>query len=408
MKRLMMILTVLFCTSVYGTHDAAAQTVVTGAAGGAYFRFAVPPNWNGSLVIWNDGLTLGPIVPFTVNPNAPLAGLGQLAPLQFSEGYALAVSSRRQIGWAAFKSNNDLHSMMDEFISRFGNPKSIFVTGGSFGGLIAIQAIESAHLGNVVGGMTLCGTLAGSRNWDLALDLRLAYDAVCRDVPGAAIPGGAEGLPEGLLLNISTLAARVGICAQQPAFANVLAVTQLPPSFLLTDMVYSTFVMSDLVHDRTKLNGKIGTRNETVDYGNPVINAAIERVSPNPGAEHRLEDNYTPTGNVGATRIVSLHTDKDGLSIVENESDYASKVSPANFTSAIAIEATPSHCGFNPAEVIAGWESLRGWVAGAPQPTPASIQLTCQAISSSPASPGPCRFNPAFVVPSIDGRIRPR
>src|SRR5262249_25576221 len=106
MKRLMMILTVVFCTFTYGTHDAAAQTFVTGAAGGAYFKFAVPPNWNGSLVIWNAGLTLGPIAPFTVDPSAPLAGLGDLAPLQFSEGYALAVSSRRQIGWATFKSNN--------------------------------------------------------------------------------------------------------------------------------------------------------------------------------------------------------------------------------------------------------------------------------------------------------------
>jgi hypothetical protein len=38
--------------------------------------------------------------------------------------------------------------------------------------------------------------MAGSRNLDVALDLRLLYDLVCEGMPGAAIPGGAEGLPK--------------------------------------------------------------------------------------------------------------------------------------------------------------------------------------------------------------------
>src|SRR5262245_14327236 len=131
MRQFVVTLLVLVAFLAYTASPAAAQ-LVTGSAEGAFFKFAVPINWNGDLVIWNDGLTLGPIAPFTIDPTAPLAGLGPLAAVQFSEGFAVAVTSRRQIGWAVFKSNNDLHALMDEFVIRFGNPKRIFVTGGSF------------------------------------------------------------------------------------------------------------------------------------------------------------------------------------------------------------------------------------------------------------------------------------
>jgi hypothetical protein len=105
--------------------------------------------------------------------------------------------------------------------------------------------------------------------------------------------------------------------------------------------------------------------------------------------------------------IVSLHTDKDGLVIVENEHEYAEVVPPANLTTAIVVEPTASHCGFSNAETLAAWESLRTWVEmGFPKPTPSGIQSLCQALA--PQVGGPCRIDPAFVVPDMDGRIRPR
>ena len=418
MKQTVSIFAMLVFAIAFMTPQASAQVVLTGEAGGAFFKFAVPPAWSGDLVIWNDGLRLAPNVPFTVDPSNPLAGLGALAPIQFSQGFAIATTSRRQVGWAVFKSNNDLHTMMDVFAGLFGSPGRIFLTGGSLGGLVAIQAIETAHLGNVVGGLSLCGALAGSRVWDTALDMRLVYDNVCSSVPGAAIPGGAEGLPAGSTITQTQVALAANQCTgvllppalrtpdQQARFSTILNITKLPESFFLRDMVFVTHGMADLVHDQTKLNGKIGTQNLTVDYEDPVINATIKRVSGDVGASHRLVKNYTPSGDIGGTRIVSLHTDKDGLVIVENETAYRSVVPASNFTSAVAVEGTPSHCGFTPAEVVAGWESLRAWVSGAPQPTPGSIQATCQVVA--PIVGGACRIDPAFVLPDPDGRMRPR
>jgi len=105
-------------------------------------------------------------------------------------------------------------------------------------------------------------------------------------------------------------------------------------------------------------------------------------------------------------KIVSLHTDGDGLVIVENESDYAGKVPAANLTTAIVDEAGNTHCGFSASETVSGWQSLLGWLAGGPQPTPTTVQGTCLAVQ--PFFGGACRINPAYVIANINGRIRPR
>jgi hypothetical protein len=185
-----------------------------------------------------------------------------------------------------------------------------------------------------------------------------------------------------------------------------MQLTGLPENFVLTDMGFATFALADLTHDFSKLKRRIGAGNANVVYGDPVIDAQIARVWPQFGAGQALDENFTPNGKVGTARIVSLHTDKDGLVIVENEREYMDVVPAANLTTAVAVEATPTHCGFSNAETLAGWESLRAWVGGAPQPTAAGIQALCTVLA--PQVGGPCRIDPAFVVPDMDGRIRPR
>ena len=414
LRLVILTLTILALFSATSMANTEPITMVDGMTdGGAYYLIAVPPNWNGDLVIWNHGFTLDPPGPLSMDD------LGPLAPYQLAEGYAVAASSFQQTGWALFKTKNDLQNMVGEFKDHFGKPNQVIVTGGSLGGAVTAQAIEKAHLGNVVGAYILCGAVAGSRNWDGALDLRLIYDVVAADIPTAHIPGGAEGLPEGSTLTDLDIMFRVNVATGiflQPEFrtqqqsenlATILSVTEIPENFLITDMLYATQNMSDLVHDTHKLNSRLGMGNADVDYDDDYINDNIARVSPHPGAENRLERYFTPSGDVGDTKIISIHTDQDGLVIVENQSEYASVVPADNLTVAIVVEDAPTHCDFNPAEALAGWESLRAWIAGGQQPTASQIQAICLTIES-PAFPGPCRIDPTFVVPSMDGRIRPR
>ena len=405
-------LTLICLIAIVGTSN--ADTMLEGSTGGgAFFKIVVPDVWNGDLVIWNHGFSLSPI--------GPVSDLGPLVDVQLAEGYAVAASSYQQFGWAVFKTKIDLQNLVHVFSSNFGTPNNVLLTGGSLGGIVTTTAIEKSQIQNLVGAFTICGAHAGSRNWDASLDIRLIYDAVCGAVPGGAVPGGATGLPApgfpGFPYTNQDLGFAIQVCtglfappifrtpAQQARLDAILAATQLPENFLSTDMGFATFGHSNLIFDPAKLDGKQGMGNADVVYP-PAVPANIERVAAHPGGANRLSKNYQPTGNVGSVVHVALHTDKDGLVIVENESEYASVAPASNFTVAVAIEAVSSHCGHTGGEIVGGWESLRGWVAGAPQPTAASIQGTCLAVE--PFFGGPCRFDPSFVIPDMDGRVPPR
>jgi hypothetical protein len=395
-------------------HAAQADTVLEGATdGGALIKIQVPDAWNGSLVIYNHGFDLGAIV-----PSAP--SLGPLAALMLSEGYAVAASSYQQNGWALYKTKNDLQNLVGVFKANFGTPAEVLVHGFSLGGIVTAQAIEKANLGNVVGAYPACGAMAGSRSWDGGIDTRLVYDAVCGDVPGAEIPGGGTGLPsrftEDPFSNAdfgAALQACFGIFApptfrtpdQKARLALFLDETDLPENFVVTDMGFAVFALSDLIFDPAKLDGGQGMGNVGVAYENASINSTIERVATHPGAANRHKKNYTAKGNIGDVKVVSTHTSGDGLVIVEQQQPYRDSVDPDNITVAVVNEAGNTHCGFTGAELAAGWESLRGWVAGGPQPTVASIQGTCQFIDPTP---GACGYDPGFVIPNMDIRVPPR
>jgi hypothetical protein len=406
----------LFALLLLLATSAGAQTELTGnTSGGAFYTILVPDGWEPAdgLVIWNHGFSLDPI--------GPVSDLGPLAAVQLSEGYAVAASSYSLTGWALFETINDNKEMVEAFESAFGVPEQIFLFGASLGGIVTAQGIEVGDLGNVVGALPICGAVAGSRVWDGGFDLRQIYDSVCDGVPGGSmleIPGLPYLPPPGF--DFTAMALAIEVCTglsqdpadrsveQAAALDTILSVSQLPENFLLTDMGFAVFGLADLLYDPRKLGGSIPFDNVNVDYGDATVNATIDRVEANPVARQMLFDNYTPTGLVGDTKIVSLHTDQDGLVIVENESSYADVVPPGNLTVGIVVEDVPSHCDFTPAEVLAGWESLRAWVAGAPKPSAQDLQNTCLGLVAGELAPGPCRIDPDFVIPPLGDRVRPR
>ena len=411
-SRRVILLTLLAAALLCAPTLAQGVDVIAGVSErGVWYTIAVPATWNGGLVFYNHG--------FDLSPASGPPSLGELQELQLLEGFAIAASGFRQVGWAVFESDDDLEELYQIFSDNFGPPGFTIVYGPSAGGAITVRAIEQAEIGNVIGAMPFCGAVAGSRNWDLSLDARVLYDAICQDVPGANIPGGAEGLPLGTTLTPTDNVLRANVCFghdlprdmrtadQQKRLDKFLGILQIPQSFINTSLAfYTTFAMSELVHNPGKLGGEIGFGNRNVDYGDPVINADIQRVAPRAAKRKLLRENFTPKGKVGATKILSIHTDQDGLVIVENESEYAKVVPRGNLTVGVVREAVPSHCGFTGAELVAAWETLRGWLAGDPQPSALTLQIMCLALETSFG--GPCRFDPTYQIPDMDGRIRPR
>jgi hypothetical protein len=401
----------LLCTTALLASPGLADTEIDGQTeGGAFYKIIVPDSWNGTLILWNHG--------FDLNPIGPITDVGPIADLQLAGDYAVAGTTLRENGWAVFKSNQDLELLVDVFEANFGPPEEVVVTGASFGGLVTAAALEKADLGNVTGALTLCGAMGGSRNWDAALDIRLIYDLVCAKAPGGRIPGGVTGLERNSPLTESEVEAAVNACTgldlpagqrtnkQKKAIRQLTQWTTVPEEFIQTTMGYATFAFADLTHDRGKLKGRPGVGNDEVDYGVKRVNKRIERVSAKAGPERKLDRNYTPNGNVGNVKILNLHTDKDGLVFVENQAEYASVVPPRNLTVGVVVEDEPSHCGFTAPEVLAGFAALLDWIEGGPQPAVDTLQEECEDLQ--PFFNEPCRFDPDFVVPELDSRIRPR
>jgi len=404
-------LLVLGVLTVLMPQAAVAQTEMTGqTSGGAFYKIMVPEGWTpaAGLVIYNHGFSLSPI--------GPVDDLGPLSALQLSEGYAVAASSYSLTGWAVFETHLDNQEMYQAFVAANGVPEQVLINGASLGGIVTARDIEAGLIPNIVGAMPICGALGGSRIWNGGIDLRLLYDYLCSEVPGAAIPGGIFGLTDPTFTE-NDLGVAINACFGLPAtpspeqaarLGQFLSLTGLPVEFVGTDMGFSTFGLADLVFDPRKMAGAQAFDNSLVNYGDPAANAGIPRVQADPDARRRLVDNYTPSGKVEDTKIVSIHTDKDGLVIVENQSEYASVVPASNLTVGILVEDTPTHCGFTEAETVSAWESLRGWVAGLPQPTVQDLQDTCNGIVAGGLAEGPCRYDPGFVIPDLNERVRQR
>jgi hypothetical protein len=404
---------VLALAAVAVATPADAQQTLTGrTAGGAWYRIDVPEPWNGQLVIWNHG--------YDLSDPEPEPDLGPLAALQRSEGFAVAASTYRDGGWATFKVVKDLRALVAAFRSQVGDPTAVYLTGGSFGGLVSVQAAETGGVGNVAGVLALCAPLAGSRNWDGALDLRLTYDAVCAEEPAAAIPGGATGLPAGDEPSAEELVAAIDACtgvsrpraartaAQRRRLARLLELTRIDESFLLLNMEFATRGLSDLIHDRRKLRGRQGVGNQGVRYRDPELDADIERVRARRGVARRLARFYTPNGRLGSTPVLALHTDGDDLVVVENLSSYAEVASPEMLVNAVAVERVPTHCGFTPAEIVAGWETLVVWGNNGSRPTVESLQSNCTAFAGLLGLEATCRFDASYEIGNLDDRIAPR
>lgn len=89
--------------------------------------------------------------------------------------------------------------------------------------------------------------------------------------------------------------------------------------FLLIDLGYAVFEIPELINDPKKLNGLRPFENTGVDYADEDINLRIQRSVALPSSRNAFLTSYTPKGEIGPTKVVSIHTSGDGLVKVENQ-----------------------------------------------------------------------------------------
>lgn len=411
-----------------GGASAASRETSGIAPSGAWYHIEVPDGWRAgdTLVMFQHG--------FDLEPATDAPGLGPLRSLMLDEGYAVAATSYRQAGWALFTAIEDNHELLDLFTAAEGAPGEVIPFGGSMGGLIALKLAESPGFPPIHAAYSLCPAAAGARLWDAAVDLRLAYDVVCHDA--GELPRGDQPLPWAfnldmipndlgdlfdqaqVVLALLPLNQCTGVNlppvlrndAMQRRLDELMAFTHITDEdFFVTNVGYSTFVLSELVRAPDKLDGHNAFTTAGVDYSSdPAIQAGIARIVADPAAAAMLHAVSDFHGNVGDAKVLSMHTSRDQLVIPGNQDFIRDALPASQLTTAIVDEPEPTHCGFTDAEGVAGWESLRAWKSGALQPSVADLQAACETIVATSDVAGPCRFDADAQIVPFDSIVRPR
>jgi hypothetical protein len=398
---------------------------VTEGGANAYIR--VPAGWQpgAPLAIVNHGYSLD----FDDSPS-----LGPLVDVILADGVAVAASGYRTRGWAPFVALDDNQRLLEAFTAQFGAPGPLYAVGGSMGGLISLkQAEDPRFAARTVGVYALCPPAAGARAWDSGFDLRMAYDAVCAGVGGGELIRGDAPLawamnladiPEELSVTgrsdpaVRTLA-RINQCTglnlppalrtppQRDRLRRITELSRIPSEdFLLVNLGYSTFALGELTRAPDKLGARSAFDNRAVAYGGDSgFEASVFRQAADPWAAIALRQSSNVNGAASA-RILSLHTDGDLLVLPQHQQVLRLKYPNGNLVQAEVRETVDSHCGFNRAELVAGWRALREWTAGGVKPTTAALQQRCEAVQTG-GEPGPCRIA-ALPAYDLDSAIRPR
>ncbi len=418
---------------------------------GAHYLLKTPPNWRAGdgLVVINHGFQ------FESESGDPSLGNVALREQMLAQGYAIAASSYSATGWATFRVGVDLRELLAAVKDKLSlnslngtDLGPVYFNGGSLGGLVSVQQAELVAAGqvpglsDVTGVLSMCPPLAGSVVWDHAMDFRLAYDSICTGINGGEMPAGNAATPwllkPGMVTNggstvtyaevVGSAAACVGF--EVPPFlqsngmqsrrARLLAATKTPDAFLAELLFYSTFAVSDLVFDAKKLGGisLAGTNTplqpfdtQGLDFGDAALNSSIRRLKADPVARFELARQYTPSGRIGATKLLTVSTSGDGLVVPEHLRFLEGKVPENQWRRALIQESTPSHCGFSDGELIASWNQLRGWsqrqsATSAPLPAPSvsSLNAACALVPAS----GSCRFASAENLNPLSSKIKTR
>jgi hypothetical protein len=389
------ILVVGTVTPVVADHSPNAAAEELGTSNGAEYAMFMPKTWNGRLVLWAHGF-VDPAVPVAlpdVIPDDVAPWTVQLRESLLAAGYAVAYSSYSENGWAIKDGAARTHELRTLFMSRFGVPTHVYISGRSLGALITVFLAEN-YPGDYQGALALCGPLGGGRlETDYIANVRVLFDFF---FPGV-IPGDVLHVPPMEFSPDSPVVkAIVAAIVAEPHKAVALAAVdqiELPyrtPSELVFSIVrplgYNILGTNDmLARAGGSPFGNQSTWYRGLGLYDATVNLGVDRFAAKDAAIRYLTDYYRPRGTLTAP-LLTLHTTMDPDVPFFHAAALAKIVAGARTSKWLAQQSVQryGHCNFAPEEVRITLDRLVKWAEK--DDKPASGDVTLQLAIESPQS----------------------
>ena len=430
-----------------GTAQPAAATCPTGLPEGArclngrdylgaWYWIAVPKDWTpetGVLVVHAHG---GPALgePTLARATADL----QRWSVMVRAGHAWAGSSFRQGGVEVLAAGEDTERLRQIAVAALGQPRRTLLHGQSWGASVAARMAERYVTPDIDprrttpgpqpydGVLLTSGVLAGgTRSYDVRLDLRVVYQALCNNHPKpdeSAYPLWM-GLPPETKLTRVELAERVDAClgvqrkptersaAQQQRLTTLTRVVKLPEQEVLPHLQWATWHFQDIT--LRKLKGRNPFGNEGVQYaGSPddaALNRDVLRYRADPAALAELARDTDPTGRL-LLPTLTLHGIDDMTAFVELESHFRDNVTESGAADRLVqvYTADHAHSYSSDAHYVSAVGALLDWVDKGDKPEAASLEQRCKALAAVWQPAGGCRIRADYQPAPLGSRVPTR
>ena len=336
-------------------------SIDTGTVNHARYKIFIPKNWKHNLVMFAHGYE------FMGSPSAIASPqLDQMAKIFLDKGFAVAASAYRHQGYALPQGVDDTEALRQFFIDKYGVPDSVFVTGQSMGGGVALAIIENFGA-YYEGALAMCPL--SSRPYlqtRKEFDMHVLFDAL---FPGV-IP------PLSTIMDIHTDFKPTGFAemgAKIEAIRKALAkdtikAAELARQFYLKidDLPFSLFFSEGVLRDvAIKSGGNPYDNTNTIYSGfsnDWEINKKVERFIAAASADNIFEK-YDRTGNIEKP-VILMHTVYDQLIPPQfGEVNFENMVRQKGKDLFLTVKLCngQGHCVFTAEQIGKSFDELRHW-----------------------------------------------